>query len=186
MRGSVCLWQVLKAEEANLLRMYSFKMGKFSAVGAQGRAGSSVGGKLRVGHEQGGVPSLIMPVFVHLGKDGLTGACWLEEIAAESSGGGSSRLGEQDPTRGNCAGTTWSAIQASRLMYTLLTALLMYSSWRVDILCPEDVIPVTSTITPPRSVIGSDDAPSILDWRGRMESLWIPSSANRDSGPTTI
>ena len=53
-------------------------------------------------------------------------------------------------------------------------------------LCPDDVVPVTSTITPPRSTIGSDDAPSILDWRGRMESLWIPKSVNRDSGPTTI
>ena len=101
MRGSFCLWHVLKADEANRLRMYSFKMGKFSAVGAQGRAGSSVGGKLRVGHEHGGVPSFIMPVFVHLCKDGLTGACWLDEIAAWSPGDGSSKLGEQDPTKGN-------------------------------------------------------------------------------------
>ena len=98
------------------MRMDSFKMGKFSAVGAQGRAGSSVGGKLRVGHEHGGVPSFIMPVFVHLGKDGLAGACWLGEIAAWIPGNSSPRLGEQDPTRGNCVGTTRSAMQASRLI----------------------------------------------------------------------
>ena len=75
MRGRGCLWQVLKAEEANLLKMYSFMMGKFSAVGEQGRVGTSVGGKLRVGQEQGGVPSFTMPVFVHLGNVGLTGVC---------------------------------------------------------------------------------------------------------------
>ena len=116
MRGKACLWQMLKAEEAYLLRMYSFKIGRFSTVGAQGRAGSPVGGKLRAGQEQGGVPSFIMPEFVHLGKDGLAGAGWLVEITAERTGGGSAGWGEQDPTRGNCAGTTWSARQASRLM----------------------------------------------------------------------
>ena len=98
------------------MRMYSFIIGKLSAVGAQGRAGSSVGGKLRVGHEHGGVPSFIMPVFVHFGKDGLTGAYWLGEIGAWSPSNGSARLGEQDPTRGNCVGTTRSAMQASRLI----------------------------------------------------------------------
>ena len=116
MSGSSCLWQVLKAEEAYLLRMYSFRMGKFSTVGAQGRAGSSVGGRLRVGQEQGGVPSLIMPEFEHLGKDGLAASVWFKEIAAERTGGGSTERGEQDPTRGNCAGTTWRAMQASKLM----------------------------------------------------------------------
>ena len=75
MRGRGCLWQVLKAEEANLLKMYSFMMGKFSVVGEQGRVGTSVGGKLRVGQEHGGVPSLTMPVFVHLGNGEVTGAC---------------------------------------------------------------------------------------------------------------
>ena len=81
-------------------------IGKFSAVGAQGRAGSSVGGKLRVGHEQGGVPSLMIPEFEHLGKVGLAAAVWSEEIAAERTGSASPWLGEQDPIRGNCVGTT--------------------------------------------------------------------------------
>ena len=71
---------------------------------------------MRAGHEHGGVPSLMMPEFEHLGKDGVTAAVWSEEIAAERTGDGSAWSGEQDPTRGNCAGTTWSAIHASRLM----------------------------------------------------------------------
>ena len=62
----------------------------------------------------------------------------------------------------------------------------MYSNCSVDILCPEGVLPVTSTMMPPRSAIGSAEAPSILDWRGRMESWLIPRSASTLSGPTVI
>ena len=65
MSGRVCLWQVLNAEGANLSKMFLFKIGRFSLVGAHERTGLSVGGKLRVGQLHGGVPGWSTPVLVH-------------------------------------------------------------------------------------------------------------------------
>ena len=94
--------------------------------------------------------------------------------------------GEQDPIRGNCSGTTCSATHASRLMYRCLTDLLMYNNCRVETHFPVEVVPDTSTIIPPRSEIGSEDAPSILDCRGNIVSGFMPRSVRIDSGPTFI
>ena len=102
-------------------------------------------------------------------------------MAADTAGSG-----VHDPMRGKCSGTTCSATQASRLMYRCFTDLLMYSSCKVETSFPPEFLPDTSTIIPPRSEIGSEDAPSILDCKGRIVSGLIPRSARIDSGPTAI
>ena len=59
-------------------------------------------------------------------------------------------------------------------------------SCKQEISSPSAVLPVISTSNPPRREIGSDDAPSILDWRGRMVSWWIPRSVRVETGQTAI
>ena len=65
MRGRGWRSQTLKADEANLSRMYCFNSGKFSGVGAQGNFGVSVGGRVLRGHWHC-VKSSPTPEFVHL------------------------------------------------------------------------------------------------------------------------
>ena len=59
-------------------------------------------------------------------------------------------------------------------------------SCKQEISSPSAVLPVISTSNPPRREIGSDDAPSILDWRGRRVSWWIPRSVRVETGQTAI
>ena len=98
---------MLKAEELNLLRMYSLRMGRLLTVGGQGRLGFSVGGRLRTGHLHSSVPGMITPVLVHLvGEDGAPTAHTDEDVD----------IGGQDPTRGKLCGTTCNLMQTSWLM----------------------------------------------------------------------
>ena len=81
MRGKGCFWQMLNAEELNLLRMYSLRMGRLLAMGGQGRVGLSVGGRLRTGHLHSSVPGKMTPVLVHLvGDDGVATAHTEEDV----------------------------------------------------------------------------------------------------------
>lgn len=176
-KGKGCFWQMLKAEELNLLRMYSLRIGRLLTVAGQGSVGFSVGGRLRTGHLHSSVPGMITPVLVHLvGEDDVPTAHTEED----------GDLGGQDPTRGKLCGITCNFMQTSWLMYTLLTAVLTYMSCRQEISSPSAVLPVISTNIPPRREIGSDDAPSILDWRGRRVSWWIPRSVSVETPQTAI
>ena len=69
-RGKGCLSHLLNAELWNLSNMYCLIMGRFSAVGAQGRTGSSVGGRDRLGHLQGMSCGSTTPVLPQLGRLG--------------------------------------------------------------------------------------------------------------------
>ena len=62
-RGNGCFSQQLNAELENLSRMYCFKTGKFSSVGAQGNTTGAVGGSVRLGHVHGGSSGPGTPVF---------------------------------------------------------------------------------------------------------------------------
>ena len=110
MSGSGCFWQMLKAEELNLLKIYSFRMGRFSIVGGQGRIGVSVGGRLRLGHLHSSVPGRMTPVLVHFVGEDVVPTADIEN--AWLAGG---VLG-QDPISGKLWGTTCSFLQTSWLM----------------------------------------------------------------------
>ena len=66
MRGSIWRSHILKAELANLSRMYTFNLGMFSLICAQG----NLRGSDLVGHVQGGSPGNVVPVLVHDVKAG--------------------------------------------------------------------------------------------------------------------
>ena len=48
------------------------------------------------------------------------------------------------------------------------------------------MVPEISTSNPPRREIGSEDAPSIFDCKGRSVSGWTPSSFSVERGQTAI
>ena len=93
---------VLNPELLNLLRMYSFKMGRFSSVGGHGSMGVSVGGGDLGGHLQGKSLGPTSPVFVH---------CFMACV------GDSVRTLLHCPTCGKLEGTQPRDMQASSERY---------------------------------------------------------------------
>ena len=97
---------MLKAELANLSRIYCFNFGRFSSVAGQGRVTGVVGGSDLTGHEQGSSPGRTVPEFEHTGRPGEQ----VSSAVMDPTVG----LGKA-PTWGKLAGTAPKLIQVSRL-----------------------------------------------------------------------
>ena len=68
MSGKACLSQQLKALPLNLSIIHCLMRGRFSTVGAQGRIGWSVGGRVLLGQLQGVSPGVTTPELEHFGR----------------------------------------------------------------------------------------------------------------------
>ena len=101
MRGKGCFSQQLNDELLYLSKMYCFKTGRFSSVGAQGRCGGLVGGSFRGGHLHGSSLMPRTPVLEQACGMGL-----VTEHRSATSGV------SQDPTAGKLAGTNPKSTQA--------------------------------------------------------------------------
>ena len=92
-KGSGCLSQQLKADDAYRLSMYSLIWGRVSAVGGQGNFGGQFDGSSQAGQVQ--ESSVFRPEFEHF---------WGMIVATAAL---------QYPTEGNCSGTQPKSIHAS-------------------------------------------------------------------------